>query len=125
MQVCKNPVGKGHPIIGKFCPEDQNGALVCNRLVKERTQFEYYIHNLSSYPTWGSHTFTQKVYGVMVQSWNRFPATEFNYWCTPARRPIKVLPYWVHDWLPFEGETIWFSSKNDYTRGRVLVWGFY
>lgn len=125
MQVCKNPVGKGHPIIGKFCPEDQNGALVCNRLVKERTQFQYHIHNLMTYPTWSSFTFAQKVYGVMVQSWNRYPDSEYNFWCTDNRGMIQTLPFWEHFWLPFEGETIWFSAKNDSVRGRVFLWGFY
>jgi len=125
MQVSKNPVGHGNPIIGKFCKEDNNGALCVHEPVRKLTQVENFYKQLQVYPTWGSATFSQKVYGVLVQSWNRYPPGEYNFWCTPDRQMILELPFWDHFWLPFEGETIWFSAKSDSVRGRVELWGFY
>lgn len=125
MQACKNPVGHGNPIIGKFCKETNQGALCCDLIEHKITQYEYRELVLFTYPTWGFHTFAQKVHGVMVRSWNRYPDTEYNYWCTPNRNMIITLPFWTHFWLPFEGETIIFSTKDNSVRGRIFIWGFY
>lgn len=125
MQACQNPVGHGNPIIGKFCKEDKNGALAVHEVVRKLTNTEEKFLGMVSLPTWGSVTFSQKVYGVQVISFVYIPATDWNFWCTPNREIIQILPFFEMVWLPFEGETIWFSAKDDITRGSVLMWGVY
>lgn len=125
MQGCKNPIGTGNPIIGKFIKEDNQGALCCHKVDMGLTSYESFTMHLTTSPLIRPHTFAQKVYGVLVRSWNRTPPTEFNFWTTPGVEIIEVLPFYVWYWLSFVGNTIWFSTSSPAVRGRIEIRGFY
>jgi len=125
MQACKNPVGHGNPIIGKFCKEDNQGALCCNKERKSFETYEYAYYEISS-DTWGvTHTFAQKVGGVLIRAFIQRPLDYDVEWQTSNGGTIKVLKQLAYMWLPFEGETIYIYGSIIQAFFRVWLYGFY
>ncbi len=125
MHACKNPVGHGNPIIGKFCKEDIHGSLCCHSVEQGFDNYElgdYYIHGA---PGGVTHVWAQRVLGVLVYTLMVGASTEVMQWQTSTGVSIKNLVDDTWEWLPYEGYETRIYEKDDYVRVFIELYGFY
>jgi len=124
MQVCKNPVGHGNPIIGKFCKEDKQGSLCCQSVERFAGIEVQIAENYGDVTRYTSITFTNQIQAIMT--WNTGYDARFYsvYWAVPDGPVIKWLPHLTWIYLPFVGKnmTFWLNSLKAYA---VVCFGFY
>ena len=125
MQACKNPVGTGQPIIGKFCKEDNQGSLCCHLQPTGLDNYEYAHYQLGSSQECFTHVFAQRVFGVLIRTWAQRPLDYSVQWKTPNGVAIKTFDNFVWDWLPFEGDTIIICGSILQATFQVWLYGFY
>ena len=114
MQACKNPVGHGNPIIGKFCREDKQGALCCisdEKFVNVELQVGGNPGGVTRYLTL---TFENQIQGLAVWSSGYTWPPERLYWAVPEG--AYIMPTYVSTWiyLPFVGKNITFCLNTDH-----------
>lgn len=124
IQVCKNPVGKGHPIIGKFAKEDSQGSLCCQS-VEKFTNVELVVgSNPGDITRYLTIEFSQQIYGLMAYPLGYNYSLYNLYWAIPDGEPIKFM--WGLKWkyLPVVGKSItfWLNSLKSY---QVACYGIY
>ncbi len=125
MQACKNPVGHGNPIIGKFCREDNHGALCSNSVDQGFDNYElgdYYFHGP---PAGVTHVWAQKVFGVLVYTYMIAPRGQIMQWITQTGVSIKNLVDSTWEWLPYEGYETRIYCSDEWTRVFIELYGFY
>lgn len=125
MQVCKNPVGKGHPIIGKFAKEDQHGALCCHKIPDVPTDYEYAYISVPSGTGFATYTFAQNVMGFLIRVQQQFYPTYKVEWQTPNGNTIVVFQNMVYEWFIFTGKTLKIVSPGYHPPYRFWLYGFY
>jgi len=125
MQASKNPVGTGHPIIGK-CPRCSAGGAICKHLVSEGfTNYEYGFLQNGGAIKCTPHTFAQRVYGVLIMVTHRYAEEDAVRWESPDESVIKALPAYTWVWLPFVGFTLNICAYYLGVRYRAGLYGFY
>lgn len=125
IQACKNPVGTGNPIIGKF-PKCSVGGAVCEHLVEQGfTNYEYAFLQNSGATKCTPHTFAQKVYGALIMVTHRYAPEDAVRWESPNESVIKALPTYTWTWLPFVGFTLNICAYYLGARYRAGLYGFY
>ena len=124
MQACKNPVGHGNPIIGKFCKEDKHGALCCKSVEKFTNIEIQVVVNLARVSQYSTMEFTNRIQGLMCRNWAYNYSLYTLYWAIPEGSVIKSLPYNTFTYLPFVGKeiTFWLDSLQRYY---VICYGIY
>jgi len=124
MQACKNPVGHGNPIIGKFCKEDKQGSLCCYSDAKYTKVQQIAEFNPGDVTRYLTLAFSQQVHGIMVYGAGYDERFYSLYWAVPVGPVIKWCPHRTWIYLPFVGKyiTFWLNTLMVYW---VICFGIY
>jgi len=125
MQACKNPVGTGNPIIGKFCKGDNHGAIACHLPENSFDNYEYAYYEQSYPDDLVIHVFAQKIKGFLIRHQvQRYPDYWVEWQTLEGYTIVKLTPN-TQEWFDFEGDTLRFENVPAGPAWRFWLYGFY